>query len=334
MSVFEWLYRAVAWLLVQLHAGLSFIFPADSGWAWGGAIILLTVLMRVVLFPLFVKQIHSSRKMQALQPQVAALRKKYKNDRQRLNQEMMKLYQENGANPIAGCLPLLVQMPIFFGLFGVLRGLSDAHPGTTSHGISAKLVASAQKANIFGAHIGDTFRNAWGHGITSALIITGLAVIISSTTTFFTVRSSMKRQPAMEEGNPMASAQKMMVFVAPLFGLFGISFPLGVLIYWVTTNSWTLGQQHYIFKRYPTPDGTGQQDSAAAGKTAAGKAPAKAAQNGSGKTGANTLAARRARLKKTQEAQQVEDDVPQPKVVRKQPVRQSRSKRTGTPPKR
>lgn len=330
MSVFEPLYRAVAWLLVQLHAGLSFIFPANSGWAWGGAIILLTVLMRIVLFPLFVKQIHSSRKMQALQPQVAALRKKYKNDRQRLNQEMMKLYQENGANPIAGCLPLLVQMPVFFGLFGVLRGLSDAHTGTTSHGISAKLVASAQKANIFGAHIGDTFRNAWGHGITSALIITGLAVIISSTTTFFTVRSSMKRQPAMEEGNPMASAQKMMVFVAPLFGLFGISFPLGVLIYWVTTNSWTLGQQHYIYKRYPTPDGSTPQDSAPAGK-----APAKAAaQNGSAKSGSNTLAARRARLKKAQESQQVEDDVPQQKVVRKQPVRQSRSKRTGTPPKR
>lgn len=330
MSVFEPLYRAVAWLLVQLHAGLSFIFPANSGWAWGGAIILLTVLMRIVLFPLFVKQIHSSRKMQALQPQVAALRKKYKNDKQRLNQEMMKLYQENGANPIAGCLPLLVQMPVFFGLFGVLRGLSDAHAGTTSHGISAKLVASAQKANIFGAHIGDTFRNAWGHGITSALIITGLAVIISSTTTFFTVRSSMKRQPAMEEGNPMASAQKMMVFVAPLFGLFGISFPLGVLIYWVTTNSWTLGQQHYIYKRYPTPDGSTPQDSAPAGK-----APAKAAaQNGSAKSGSNTLAARRARLKKAQESQQVEDDVPQQKVVRKQPVRQSRSKRTGTPPKR
>lgn len=333
----EPLYQAVAWLLVQLHTGLGFVVPKDSGWAWGGAIILLTVLMRIVLFPLFVKQIHSSRKMQALQPQIAALRKKYKNDKQRLNQETMKLYQENGANPIAGCLPLLVQMPIFFGLFGVLRGLSDAKPGTGSHGISPSLVASAQKANIFGAHIGDTFVKSWGHGLTSALIITGIAVVISSTTTFFTVRSSMKRQPAMEEGNPMASAQKMMVFLAPLFGLFGINFPLGVLIYWVTTNSWTLGQQHYIYKRYPTPDGTTPQDSepATAGSgSPSRKGSAKAAQNGSGKAGANTLAARRARLKKAQDSGQVEDDVPQPKVVRKQPVRQSRSKRTGTPPKR
>jgi len=333
--VFEPLYRAVAWLLVQLHAGLSFIVPSNSGWAWAGAIILLTVIMRIVLFPLFVKQIHSSRKMQELQPQMAALRKKYKNDKQRLNQEMMKLYQENGANPIAGCLPLLVQMPIFLGLFGVLRGLSDAKAGTGSHGISPSLVASAQHANIFGAHISDTFLKAWNASNRSwnAIIITGIAVAISSTTTFFTVRSSMKRQPAMDEGNPMASAQKMMVFLAPLFGLFGLNFPLGVLIYWVTTNSWTLAQQHYIFKRYPTPDpkaGNGAAASTAAAKPAAsnGSSAAKPKQ-------ANTLAARRARLKKQAQEPEIQDDVPQqPKVVRKQPVRQSRSKRTGTPPKR
>jgi YidC/Oxa1 family membrane protein insertase len=359
--VFEPLYRAVAWLLVQLHAGLSLVLPKDSGWAWAGSIILLTVLMRVVLFPLFVKQIHSSRKMAALQPQMQALRKKYKNDKQRMNQELMKLYQENGANPVAGCLPLVVQMPIFWGLFGVLRGLSDAHPGTGSHGISPSLVHSAQNANIFGAHIGETFLKSWSasHRAWNAVIVTGLAVIISSTTTFLSVRSSMKRQPQMEEGNPMAQAQKLMVFMAPLFGLFGLNFPLGVLIYWVTTNSWTLAQQNYIFKRYPMPDpraaqdanqptGTGPAKKGAAAKGAAGTkgaagassakaggSSAKASQNGSDKP--NTLAARRARLKKAAEKQQddVQDDVPQqPKVVRKQPVRQSRSKRSGSSPKR
>ena len=336
--MFEPLYRAVAWLLVQMHAGLSYIVPANSGWAWAGSIILLTILMRIVLFPLFVKQIHSSRKMQELQPQMQALRKKYKNDKQRLNQETMKLYQENGANPIAGCLPLLVQMPIFIGLFGVLRGLSDAKPGTQSHGISAKLVASAQHANIFGAHISDTFLNSIKANpkVWNAIIITGIAVAISSTTTFFTVRSSMKRQPQMDENNPMASAQKMMVFLAPLFGLFGLNFPLGVLIYWVTTNSWTLAQQHYIFKRYPTPATAGAAATAGTSSNGSGpktspKAPAKPAAEKK----PNTLAARRARLKKEAEGAPIEDDVPeQPKVVRKQPVRQSRSKRTGTPPKR
>ncbi|MCW2913076.1 MAG: 60 kDa inner rane insertion protein [Actinomycetia bacterium] len=312
------LYRAVAWLIIQLHAGLSLVFDQDSGWAWGGSIILLTVLMRILIFPLFVKQIHASRKMQELNPQIQALRKKYKNDKQRLNQEMMKLYQENGANPLSGCLPLLVQFPVFISLFRVLTKLAEAKPGNGSHGISPALVASAQKANIFGAHISDSFLKAWGANpkSISALVVCGVAVIISSTTTFFTVKSSMARQPAMEEGNPMASAQKMMVFLAPLFGLFGINFPLGVLMYWVTSNSWTLAQQHYIYKRYPAP-GTN-------GAAPAGGTPAKGKADGTAQGGLLS------KLKKEPEPEAVPPE-PEPKVVRKQPVKQSRSKRTGTP---
>lgn len=126
----------------------------------------------------------------------------------------------------------------------------------------------------------------------------------------------------------------MMVFLAPLFGLFGLNFPLGVLIYWVTTNSWTLAQQHYIFKRYPTPDPKAQGGAPATGgsKPSGG---AKPAANGSAAKQPNTLAARRARLKKQAEQDGIQDDVHEtPKVVRKQPVRQSRSKRTGSQPKR
>ncbi|HXA59299.1 MAG TPA: membrane protein insertase YidC [Streptosporangiaceae bacterium] len=326
------LYRAVGWLLIQIHAGLTFIgIPGDSGLAWGGAIIVLTVMFRLLLFPLFVKQIHASRKMQELNPQIQALRKKYKNDKQRLNQETMKLYQENGANPLAGCLPLVVQMPVFLGLFGVLRGLSNAMPGTGSHGISPALVASAHHADIFGAHISDTFLKSWGHGFTSALVLTGIAVIISSTTTFLTVRSSMKRQPAMDDSNPMASAQKMMVFVAPLFGLFGVNFPLGVLMYWVTTNSWTLVQQHYIYKRYPTPALAGAGgDTAPAAKTPS-KTPAKPGSKPVAKRSSSmTSADRPARMKKKPAEAAVEPEV-EAKVVRKQPVKQPRSKRTGAP---
>jgi YidC/Oxa1 family membrane protein insertase len=265
-----------------------------------------------------VKQIHASRKMQELNPQIQALRKKYKNDKQRLNQEMMKLYQENGANPLSGCLPLLVQFPVFISLFRVLTKLAEAKPGNGSHGISPALVASAQKANIFGAHISDSFLKAWGANpkSISALVVCGVAVIISSTTTFFTVKSSMARQPAMEEGNPMASAQKMMVFLAPLFGLFGVNFPLGVLMYWVTSNTWTLAQQHYIYKRYPAPDPNG------AGT--AGGTPAKGKPDGAAQGGLLS------RLKKEPEPEAAPPE-PEPKVVRKQPVKQSRSKRTGTP---
>lgn len=323
----NWLYEIVAQLIMWIHSGLSLIFPEDSGWAWGGAIILLTVFLRLLMVPLFVKQIHASRKMQELNPKVQALRKKYKNDKQRLNQEVMKLYQENGANPLAGCLPLVVQMPVFIGLFQVLNGISKAKEGQSKFGIPADMIQAAQtKASIFGANIPDTFMQAWGDKAWDAIIVTGIAVIVSSTTTFFTVRSSMRRQPAMDSDNPMFAAQKMMVFLAPLFGLFGLGFPLGVLMYWVTSNSWTLAQSHYIYSKYPPvqTDGSvpdkpaGKSDTAPSGLLARlRKEPAKPAGNG--------------QPAKNSKQAPADDAKQQPKVVRQQPTRKPRSKRSGSP---
>ncbi|GGQ00509.1 YidC/Oxa1 family membrane protein insertase [Actinomadura coerulea] len=333
----DWLYEIVSQLIVWIHTGLSTVVPKDSGWAWGGSIILLTVLLRLLLVPLFVKQIHASRKMQELNPKVQALRKKYKNDKQRLNQEVMKLYQENGANPLSGCLPLLVQMPIFIGLFQTLKRISDAKPGQSVFAVSSDLVASAQNANIFGAHIPDTFLNAWGTDPKSwtAIIVTGIAVVISSVTTFFTVRASMKRQPVADDANPMMQAQKMMVFLAPLFGLFGLGFPLGVLMYWVTSNSWTLAQQHYIYKRYPPPGTDGEAATTAAkpgaktGSKAAGSKPS-GSKAGTSKNGQAAPTGMKAKLKKEPEPAPEPETEDKPKVVRNQPTRKSRSKRSGT----
>jgi YidC/Oxa1 family membrane protein insertase len=316
------LYRAVAWVIVQIHTGLSFVFDPDSGWAWGGSILLLTILMRLLIFPLFVKQIHASRKMQDLNPQVQALRKKYKNDKQRMNQEVMKLYQEAGANPLSGCLPLVVQMPIFIGLFRVLNGIATAKEGNGSHGISAALVHSAQHAPIFGASISTKFLDAWHAGRVGGIIVCGVAVLISSTTTYFSVKASMNRQPAVDDANPMASAQKMMVYMAPIFGLFGLGFPLGVLMYWVTSNSWTLAQTHYIHKRYPVAQ-AGNGQAAAAAKPGTG---AKAA-----KTAAVPAGGLMAKLKKEPEPAGVPEPEAKAKVIRQQPVKKPRSKRSGSP---
>lgn len=334
MTLDPW-YRAVAWVIVQIHTGLSFIVDKDSGWAWGGSIILLTVLMRLLVFPLFVKQIHASRKIQELNPQIQALRKKYKNDKQRLNQEVMALYQKEGANPLSGCLPVLVQMPVFIGLFQVLNKIATAKPGNGSHGISAELVESAQHADIFGATIATKFLDAWSHQNLSGIVITGIAVLISSTTTFFTIRSSMKRQPAMDPDNPMASAQKMMVVLAPVFGLFGLGFPLGVLIYWVTSNSWTLAQQHYIYKRYPTPV-PGQNGGSGGGAPASGTKTATkpAGKTSKGGTPKGTRQPSRpepgTRGKLKREEPSASEPESSPKVIRQQPVRKSRSKRSGS----
>ncbi|GAB3957466.1 hypothetical protein GCM10029978_000230 [Actinoallomurus acanthiterrae] len=341
LSFLSPLFEAVAWVIVQIHAGLSLIFPADSGWAWGLSIFLLTVLMRIIIFPLFVKQIHASRKMQELQPQVQALRKKYKKDKQRLNQEMMKLYQEAGANPLSGCLPLVVQFPIFISLYNVLRAISTTPKGQSKYGISADLIQSAQNAHIFGAHIPSTFKDAFSSGHVGAMVVTGLAVVISSTTTFFTMKSSVGRSmQTMTADNPMMASQKYLVYLSPLFGLFGLTLPLGVLIYWVTTNSWTLAQSHYVYKKYPmaTPDAQGDGAAKtgtakpATGKTGTAKGGAvKSATKATPRTALTKSAtsngsAGKAKKKAEAEAEEPVDDTP-PKVVRQQPTRQPRSKR-------
>ena len=251
------LFIAVAWVMTQIHAGLSLILPSTSGGAWFLTIVMLVVLMRLIMVPLFVKQMHSMRKMSALTPQLQELRKKYKNDKQTLNEETMRLYRENGVNPLGGCLPLLAQAPMFFALFSVLRGISDWRPGSPlPYKMTESVVLSAQHANILGAKIGDKvlFTGAM-HVPLHAKIVICCAVAISVVTTFMTVRQSTKRgmTPQMTPDNPMAATQKYMAYIVPLFALSGLYWAFGLVLYWVTTNVWTLGQQYILFKRYPMP---------------------------------------------------------------------------------
>src|SRR5215472_12212862 len=151
---------------MRIHAVLGAVFGPASGAAWGLSIVILVVLIRMALIPLFVKQVNAQRKMAAHAPQLQELRKKYKNDKQRLNEETMKYYKENGVNPLAGCLPLIPQMIVFFTLFSVLRFIADWKPGhPLQYGFTESVVKSAQKATIFGVHLGDKllFRPAGMH---------------------------------------------------------------------------------------------------------------------------------------------------------------------------
>lgn len=323
-SFLNWLFEAVAWVLLKIHSGLSLVFQADSGPAWVLSIVVLVVIMRTLMVPLFVKQIKSTRRMQEIQPKLQELRKKYKNDKQRLNQEMTKVMQESGANPLGGCLPLLVQAPVFYGLFHVLRAISEGRP---KYGIDQVTMDSASHATLFGAHISGTFSTS--APLTVQIVIIA-ACVISSCTTFLTVRQSTKRSAAQMPDNPMAKQQKMMMYVVPLFGLFGLSLPIGVLVYWVTTNVWTLMQQHFIYKRMPhtTPATAG-----AGGGNGGGSAPKPAAGGGAqpkpSLLGGVTLFGKSKDSPATsgQNGQSAKPE--QPKVVRTQPVRQSRSKRSG-----
>lgn len=270
MGILNPFYDAVAWVLVRLHAILSVPFGYNSGWSWALAIIFLVVLMRLILVPLFVKQMHAQRKMAALAPQVAALRKKYKNDKQTMNQEVMKLYQENGANPLAGCLPLVVQLPVFFALFNVLRAIAE---GKTIYGLTPAVVYSARHADILSATIADRIVTSplppWhlAPGPASAKIVIGITVLISATTTFLTVRQSVKRgigQVGQDPNNPMANSQKYMMYIAPLFALSGLYWQFGLVLYWVTTNVWTLGQQFILFRNFTPITAAADAESATA----------------------------------------------------------------------
>jgi YidC/Oxa1 family membrane protein insertase len=281
----DYLYEAVGWVFTHIYDVLKPLFGASSGWTWALSIVILVVLMRLIMVPLFIKQMHTTRAMSSLQPQMAALRKKYKNDKQTLNQETMKLYQEAGVNPLMGCLPVVAQLPLFFGLFSVLRAIAEWVPHTApKYGLSIALVEAGSHAKILGALIADKvlFTDGLKVPLHAKLVILA-AVLISMVTTFLTIRQSQKRgmMPAATPDNPMASSQKYMTYIMPFFALTGLYWPFGLVLYWVTTNVWTLGQQWLLGRRYPyTPPATadgGAVPSAAAARSLTGGASKPAA---------------------------------------------------------
>ena len=247
MFLLEWLEYAVSWVLVKFHALFTALgLPEDSGLAWSLAIVCLVIVIRIALIPLFVKQIKAQRGLQLIQPQMKAIQKKYAGDRERQSQEMMKLYKETGTNPLASCLPILLQAPIFFALFQVLNG---AAKGKAVGAMTKPLAESLESATIFGAPISASFTNA---DSTSVKIVAVVFILLMTASTFITQRQLMVKN--MPSDNPMAQQQKILLYVFPLmFAVFGINFPLGVLIYWLTTNVWSMGQQFYVIRNMPAP---------------------------------------------------------------------------------
>ena len=247
-SILNPLYNAVSWVMITFHDLLSFTNNENLQWSVG--IIALVVLIRIILIPLFVKQIKSQRALTALQPHMKAIQKKYKDDRQKQSEEMMKLYREHKTNPFASCFPILAQAPIFFALFTVLNGISQNKP----HGfLKGEYLISAQQADFFGAPLSGTFLGS-SDGKTKLVAI--LLIAFMSATTFTTQRQLMvKGMPKMDSSNNMMlQQQKIMLYLFPIiFAVTGVNFPIGVLIYWSTTNLWTWGQQFYVIKRNPTP---------------------------------------------------------------------------------
>jgi YidC/Oxa1 family membrane protein insertase len=246
------LYYAVSAVMVSWHWLLSLALDPDAGLTWAFSIIGLTLVVRAMLIPLFVKQIKSSRNMQLIQPKVKELQKKYGHDRERLAAETMALYKETGTNPFASCLPLIVQMPIFLALF---RMLDQAAKKGKAHGfLNDDLAESFGKSKIFGhIPIKDTFLN--NNGNTAVMVLAAILVVAMTATTFLTQRQLMsKNMPADALSGPYAQQQKMLLYVLPVvFAVGGIAFPIGVLLYWTTSNLWTMGQQFYVIRNNPAP---------------------------------------------------------------------------------
>jgi YidC/Oxa1 family membrane protein insertase len=235
-----------------IHELLAPIFGSASGVTWSLSIIGLVIIIRIILIPLFVKQIKSQRALTALQPQMKAIQNKYKDDRQKQSEEMMKLYKEHKTNPLASCFPILAQAPIFFALFTVLNGIGKNPP--VKYGVFTQAdVVNAAQAKFFGAPISETFL---GSSSATVKIVTVFLIAFMSITTFTTQRQLMvKGMPKMDSSNNMMlQQQKIMLYLFPvIFAVSGVNFPIGVLIYWSTTNLWTWGQQYYVIKRNPTP---------------------------------------------------------------------------------
>lgn len=259
MKIFQPIEMAVAWLMVQFHNVLTFIgLDHDSGWTWALSIVGLTVVIRALLIPLFVKQIRSQRGMQMIQPEMKKIQNKYKGrsdsaSRQAMAQEQMELYKRTGTNPLSSCLPLLLQMPIFFSLFRVLNALPAIASGEKTMGaLDAKLAESAQQSSLFGAPLSSSFMSSDDMQVK---VVTVILIILMSVATFMSSRQAlMKNMSAEALDNPMAKQQKMMMWVLPgIFAVTGVNFPIGVLIYWLTSNVWAMCQQFFIIRNMPAP---------------------------------------------------------------------------------
>ncbi|MGW4807773.1 membrane protein insertase YidC [Kitasatospora sp. NPDC004272] len=242
------LYTAVSWIIVQFHSLFSHVFDPDGGLAWGLSIVMMVVVIRICLIPLFVKQIKATRAMQAIQPKMKAIQERYKNDKQRQSEEMMKLYKEAGTNPFSSCLPILVQAPFFTALYGVLASIAN---DKTIGVIDKPLLESAKQAHIFGAPLSAKFVGADSVHIQ---IVCAVMIVLMSLSQFITQRQLMTKNVDLSVKTPFMQQQKMLMYVFPvMFAVMGINFPVGVLVYWLTTNVWSMAQQLVVIRNNPTP---------------------------------------------------------------------------------
>lgn len=280
----NFIYYPVSFILWVWHKVFGAVLGADNGIAWALSVVFLVFTLRAILYKPFVSQVRSMRKMQEFQPEIAKLRKKYGNDRQKQAEEMQKLQKEHGVNPVAGCLPVLVQVPVFIGLFQVLRNFtplnSNGTPRTENYFFGQEEVFSFIRADFLGAKLGAIVVNgpeamlAEGTSMLQMLLVMVPLMIMAGIFTHITARHSVARQTAAQGDNPQtAIMNKLMLYVFPIGVVVGAPFlPLAVLLYWVSNNLWTLGQQYVVYKRIDVEE-TEKREKAVVDRTARAPKP-------------------------------------------------------------
>ncbi|HEX7301971.1 membrane protein insertase YidC [Lentzea sp.] len=272
----NFIYYPVSFILWCWHWVFGKVFGEASGFAWALSVIFLVFTLRAILFKPFVGQVRSMRRMQEFAPEMQKIKKKFPNDRQRQAQEMQKLQSEHGVNPLGGCLPMLVQIPVFIGLFHVLRSFK---PGWGEvYFFDAKGVESFVNAKLFGANLStfitmpDNLLRDFGTERLNVILVSVPLMIVASIATHFTARHSVARQNASALDNPQtAIMNKLTLYIFPLGVLVGgFFFPVAILMYWLSNNAWTLGQQHFVYKRI---DAEEEQKKAAVVETRQALAP-------------------------------------------------------------
>lgn len=264
----DYVYYPVSGIMWLWYKLFGLLLGPSNFFTWALSVMFLVFTLRAVLYRPFVKQIRTTRKMQELQPQIKALQKKYSKDRQRMALEIQKLQREHDFNPILGCLPMLAQVPVFLGLYHVLMSFNRTQTGIGRLGLSVEAnrelpnyffsatdVGHFLDAHLFGAPIGASMTQQ--HGLDAFLVFSRPAVaavsiplmLLAGIATYFNSRASIARQTPEAAANPQtAMMNKLALYVFPLGVIVGGPFlPIAIIIYWVSNNIWTFGQQHLVF---------------------------------------------------------------------------------------
>lgn len=271
----DFIYYPVSAILWFWHKAFGAVLGPDNGFAWALAVVFLVFTLRLLLLRPAIEQIRTTRQIQQLQPQISALQKMHAGDRQRQAIEIQKLRKEHGFNPLMGCLPALVQAPVFLGLYHVLRSFNrtatgwgqlgmtpEANAATPNYVFSATDVQSFLAARLFGAPISAAITTpdsmlasfAPHGGIPTTITIAAVAIplmLLAGLATHFNARASLARQSPAAATNPQAALmRKLMLWVFPVGALVGGPFlMIAILLYWVSNNIWTYAQQHLVFAR-------------------------------------------------------------------------------------